>query len=356
MGRHKLRFTDLEVKRSRVRHFLFLFLFTISIALPAVCEEKQEFELKHADSLEAFKEHINVLGNIILNFNNSIIEANKGEIKTNEKGEPQKATFYENAILKLNDRSLKADQITVSITDKTIYASGNTVSKLKDKEGSFITITSDYQELEWSGESAKAKGNLKTVYNDTNVNSDEVLILYKENKPNEAIFYGVNNLANIEQPNNITNAKSITFNLKSKDIHASGEVTTTIWPDDAKQRTEQDPILLETEELYIDNNSGKITAISNIKENKEKVKLTYQETKGESIKALLIKNEESKKPEKIIFLGSATVSQPDKQLTSEEVIFNFQDKKLTNNTITNISPKTVIYKNRDQKSEVKDQN
>lgn len=308
--------------------------------MPSLCEEDQRFELKHADSLEASKEYINVSGDIVINYNNSTIEATKGKIETNEKGEPTSATFYNGATLKLNDRSLNADQITVSITNKTIYASGNTVSKLKDKEGNFITITSDYQELEWGGENAKAKGNLKTVYNDTTVNSDEALILYKDNKPNEAIFYGINNLATIEQPNNITNAKSITFNLKYKDIHASGEVTTTIWPDDAKQRTEQDPVLLKTEELYIDNESGKITAI----DNKEKIKLTYQETQGKSIKALLIKNKESKKPEKIIFLGSAEVSQPDKQLTSEEVIFNFQDKKLISNTITNIRPKTVIYK------------
>lgn len=323
-------------------NFVFVLCICISFtSLPSYCMEKDKFELKHADTFEASEDKMTISGNLVIQYNDSLIEAPKGIIKNNTESQPSEAIFQGGVRLKDKDKTLDAKDITISLQSKAIYAYGNVVSKVKDKDGNLITISSDYQELHWDGTNSNAKGEVKTTYKDTTVKANEALFIYKEKKPEEAIFYGINDLASVSQPNNLTSAKSITFYLKNQNIHASGNVSTTIWPDDNKPNSEEDPVVLKTEELYIENEEGKVTAINH----NDKVKLTYNETKGESTKVLLIR-EKSKKPDKIIFIGNAVVSQPDKELISEEVVFNFKDKKLTSNTKTNIRPKTVIYKNK----------
>ena len=327
-----------------MRSYLLKFTLIISV-LNIICWDvlAEDFQIKHADSLEADKEQIFIKGNVLINYKDAILEAPLGSIESDSNGEPSKAIFTGRAKLKLKDRKIEADKITISINNKTIYAEGNTISQLKDKKNNFIIINSDFQELYWNGEDANAMGNMKTSYIDTMVNSDEAKIIYKNKKPNQAVFYSNNNeSANLVQPTNITSAKEFIFDINTRDFEAIGNVISTIWPDKTKPAAEQDPILLNTDNLFIDNASGIITAKS---KHNNKVKLSYQETKGESLETYLHRNKATGKPEKIIFKGNANVTQNDKELSSEEVIFNFADKKLTSNTQTNIRPKTVIFKN-----------
>lgn len=314
-----------------------LLVFMFYFPLLGSCEE---FEIKHADSLEAESEEINVQGNILIKYKDALIEAPDGKINTNKNGKASSALFYNRARLKLKDRKIEADKITVSVQEETIIAEGNVTSELKDKENNLITISSDYQELHWNGENAISRGNVKTFYKDAKITSDEGKIIYKNKRPYQAVFNGRENLASLEQQNHETFAKEFYFDIASGNTSAFNEVKSTIWSYKSVERDKQNPILLTTDELHIEQKSGKITAkgISN------KVKISYEDTKGESNEALLLKDERNQKPEKIIFTGSANVTQPDKELSSEEVVFNFNDKKLTSNTITNIRPKTLIFK------------
>ena len=320
-----------------------LFL-TLLILLPLSVlggtEAQEEFEIKHADSLEADEAQINVQGNILIKYKDALIEAPDGKINTNQEGKADNALFYNRAKIKLKDRKIEADKITVSIQDETIYAEGNTSSELKDKNNNLITITSDYQELHWNGENANATGNIKTIYQDTKVTSDEAKIIYKNKKPYQAVFTGNTKPAYMEQKNHKTFGKEFIFDINTNDIYAKREVTSTIWPYKTKPKSEQNPISLITDELFIDHKTGEVTA----KGKTNRVKITYEDTKGESNEALLLRDNKNTKPEKIIFKGNANVSQADKELSSEEVVFNFSDKKLISNTITNIRPKTLIFK------------
>lgn len=298
------------------------------------------FEIKHADSLQADKEEIILEGNIIINYKDAAITAPKGTVKTDENGKPNKAIFSGRAKLKLKDRDLEADKLTISLNDKIIYLEGNTHSELKDKKNNSIIITSDYQELNWSGEDAHAEGNLKAKYKDTEVSSDKAKIIYKNKKPEEAIFYGSSKQSLLIQPTSKTFADEFIFSINTEDVKALGNIKSTIWPDKTKLQNEQDPVVLNADDLFIDQNTGTITAKGNL----NKVIINYQDTHGESNKALLFREKETRKPEKIIFAGGANVTQIDKQLSSEEVLFNFKDKKLTSNTKTSIRPKTLIFK------------
>lgn len=298
------------------------------------------FEIKHADTLLADKNEITIDGNVVINYKDAVIEAPGGKIETDDEGQPQKAIFSGRTKLKLKDRRIEGDKITISLKEKIIYAEGNTISELKDKKNTPIIISSDYQKLSWSGEGAEAEGNIKTIYQDTEVTSEKAKIIYKSKKPNQAIFFSSHEQALLKQTNNKTYANEFVFDINTENIKATGEVKSTIWPDETKPPNKQDPVLLNTEDLSIDQDTGTITA----KSDKKKVKLIYQDTRGESSKALLLRNKEDKKPEKIIFSGNANVTQTDKQISSEEVVFNFFDKKLTSNTKTNIRPKTLIFK------------
>lgn len=324
--------------------FLKLFVILFIFFLLPKASLAQEFEIKHADSLEADPNEIFIKGNILVNYKGAVINAEEGKIETNNKGKPNKATFFKRAKIKLKDRKIEADNLTILIEDKVIYAEGNTLSELNDKENKSLIITADYQELLWSGEDAKARGNIKAKHEDTKVTSDEVKIIYKNKKPIQAIFFGASQDSSLEQPTNTTYAKELIFDINTSNVKAIGNVKSKIWPDEKKSKSEQDAVTINAEELLIDNDSGVVTAKSN--SNSEKVKLTYQETKGESIKGILLRGNKNKKPEKIIFKGKANVSQPDKELSSEEVIFNFKDKKLTSNAKENVRPKTLIFKNK----------
>ena len=309
----------------------------------AINSHAEEFEIKHADSLEADQKEINIKGNVLINYKGAVIEAPQGKVETNDDGQAEKATFFGRAKLKLNDRKLEADNIIISIDKQLINAEGNTISELKDKKNNKLTIQADSQELLWSGENATASGNIKTIYQDTKVLSDKVTVIYKNKRPNEAVFLGSSKQSNLEQPTNITFAKEISFDLDTHNVLAKGNVKSTIWPDEKTPREKQDAVFLSSEELYIDNNTGITTA----KGLNKKTDITYQETRGESNEAYLLKKEQ--KPEKIIFKGKANVSQADKELSSEEVIFSFKDKKLTSNTTLKTRPKTLILKTTENK-------
>ena len=304
--------------------------------LPAFADK---FELKHADTLHSNDNQIIVKGKIIVHYNNAVIEASEGVIENStDNNSPEKAFFTGNVKLISNDKKITADKITFLIKDRTIHAEGNVISELKDKKNTLINISSDSQKLSWDGKDAIATGNIKTKYQDINVNSDEAVIHYKDKKPEEAVFTG--NPAILNEPNSITKAKNITFQLATHDVHAASNVESLIWPDDTKPKDEQEPVTLLTEELLIQDNANVITA----KGAGEKVRINYETTKGESIIAFLLKDKTSGKPEKIIFQGNAEVSQEDKTLISEEIVFNFKDKKLISNTKTNTRPRTLIFR------------
>ena len=127
------------------KYSLVLLIVLFSFITVEASATTEEFEIKHADSLEADEAEINIQGNISIKYKDAIIEAPNGKINTDQEGKPNKAIFCNHAKIKLKDRKIEADKITVSIQEETIYAEGKTSSELKDKSNNIITITADYQ-------------------------------------------------------------------------------------------------------------------------------------------------------------------------------------------------------------------
>ena len=320
---------------SRVFQFILIFILTVQTAQAA-----NKFEIKHADSLEVDDNKIRIEGNVIIQYKESNVEAKTAQVETDSEGQPQKAVFFNNAKIKLKDRTLFADKLTLDLNEKIIYAEGNTKSELQDKKNIPIVIYSDFQEVSWIGEGAYAEGNIKSTYQETKVSSDKAKIIYKNKKPYQAIFYSTSKKSELIQPTSRTISDEFIFDVNNQNIQAVGNVQSTIWPAKNKPTDKQNPVMFTAEELFIDHDSGIVTAESN----KNKVNVIYEDTNGDSNKAVLLRDKESGKPQKIIFTGSANVTQLDKKLSSEEVVLNFNDKKLTSNTKTNIRPKTIIFK------------
>ena len=323
-----------------ITHCFHVLITTILLFVFCSSSQAEEFEIKHADSLEADKNQISVTGNIIINYKDAVIEAPLGKIQTDNDGKLEKASFFGRAKIHLKDRSIEADKITILMPNKKILAEGKTLSELKDKKNNLIMIASDYQQLLWNGEDANAKGNLLATFQDTKITAEQAQIIYKNKKPYQAVFYGGSEPANLEQPTNKTSANEIIFDINTQNIQAFGDVKTAAWPDQTRSKDKQDLVLVSTENLLVDQDTGTITAKADVKT----VKVSYQDTNGESQEAFLIKSNKDGKPEKIVFKGNANVSQPDKQISSEEVVFSFKDKKLTSNTKINKRPKTLIFK------------
>lgn len=314
------------------------------VLLTSLISYANEIEIQHADLLELEKKEIKVKGKVKIKYKDITIEAPEGVLKKETNENYESAAFIGRAKLNSNDRFLEADKIIIMLNKNLIIAEGNTISKLKDKDNNLIKINCDYQELYWDGKDASARGNLVVFYKDTKINSDKAKVVFKNNKPTQAIFNSEKMNVKVEQTTNSTTAMEFILDISTHDLWAFGDVKSTIWPNTMIERTRQDPIYLTTDDLYIDNSTGRVIA----KGRGKQVLITYQETKGESDEAILLRKENTGKPEKITFTGNANVNQIDKQISSHEVVFNFDDKKLTSNTIVNKRPKTIIFKNEKQ--------
>ncbi len=321
-----------------IKKIFFLLLLLNSLLIPVKAEQ---FEIKHADNLEADKEKITINGNILIKYKDASIEAPNGIVETNSEGKPDKATFTGRVKISLKDRKLEADTVDVILSEEVMRANGNVISELKDKKGIPITIASDFQELYWSGQDANANGNLRTTYMDTVISSDSAVIIYKDKKPYQAIFNGKERRANLEDPNSITSAKQFVFEISSQNLKAVGNVKSVIWPEKDKSRDQQKPMYLDADELYVDQITNTITANGSID---NQIMLDYETTKGESNEGVLLRDKNTGKPKKLIFKGNANVAQEDKKLSSEEIVLNIETKKLISNTKDNKRPKTTFFK------------
>jgi len=320
--------------------FLSFFLILYFLATP-LSGYAEEFEIKHADNLEADKQQISIKGNILIKYKDALIEAPEGKVETDEDGKPTTAIFTGRAKIKLKDRKIEADKIKIVLTDQSIKAEGNVISELKDKKSNPITIASDSQDLYWNGEDANANGNIRTTYGDTIISSDTAKVVYKNKKPYQAFFTGEKRKANLEQPNNLISAKQFIFDINTQDIKAESDVKGIIWPHKEKTKEEQQPINITSDELFINQADSTITAKS---APPRLINLSYEGTIGRSNEGVLLREKSTGKPKKLIFKGNADVKQEDKQLTSEEIVFNIEEKKLFSNTKDNTRPKTTFFK------------
>ena len=273
---------------------ILLFSFIVLTVLSISSQEaySQDFEIKHADSLEASENEILISGGILVTYETAVIMAEKAVIFSDADGKAEKAIFLGTSKIELNDRNIQADKITVYLNTKLISAEGNTTSKLINKDKTEILIKADYQELNWEGENTKAAGNIKTNYQDTEVLSDKAEIIYKGTKPDKAIFYSTNKSATLSQKNHLTRANAFTFDIATKDVTADENVESIIWPYTSQAKEQQNKISVTTDNLYLNHLSEEATA----KSHKNKVKLTYEDTYGESNEAVLVRNKINKKP------------------------------------------------------------
>jgi lipopolysaccharide export system protein LptA len=227
----------------------------------------------------------------------------------------------------------------------------------KDEPPTKIITDSDYQEYAKQDGKFDATGHVHVVHEDINVHSDKVSLVYGlDGKPETALFTG-----NVDatQKTNHTYADMMTYYLNTKRLQATGNVRSKVIqkkpPDEkdkkdaadkkvvgakpagtaggaqaaqpttgsqtAKKNPDDDTILVVSDAQDYTRDSGRMLADGN-------VHVYYQDTVGLGPKAVLIKNEETGKPEKVIFIGRSQISQTGKRWIADKITFTVANKKV----------------------------
>jgi len=242
-------------------------------------------------------------------------------------------------------------------------ASKTTASKKpgdKDTPPEKIITDSDFQEYAKQDGKFDAFGHVHVIHSDISVFADKVALVYGlDGKPETALFTG-----NVDatQKTNHTFSDKMTYYLQTKRLQATGNVrskviqkkppentgkkdgsapstpkvvgakptgtaggaqaaTPATGSQTANKKPDDDTILVVSDSQDYGRDSGRMLADGN-------VHLYYQDTSAVGPKAILVKNAEDGKVDKVIFLGRSQISQAGKRWIADHITFTPATKKV----------------------------
>jgi lipopolysaccharide export system protein LptA len=255
-----------------------------------------------------------------------------------------------------------ADGTAPATTGTSATSTGTAAKKPTDKDSppEKIITDSDYQEYAKQDGKFDAFGHVHVIHEDISVRADKVSLVYGlDGKPETALFTG--NVDAVQKTNH-TYSDMMTYYLQTKRLQATGNVRSKVIqkkpPDDkdkkngatdkdkkvvgakpagtaggaqaaqtatgsqtANKNQDDDTILVVSDAQDYTRDSGRMMADGN-------VHVYYQDTVGIGPKAILLKNEETGKAEKVIFIGRSQISQTGKRWIADRITFTVANKKV----------------------------
>jgi lipopolysaccharide export system protein LptA len=247
-------------------------------------------------------------GNVKVKFEDVSIKSPKAFLKAGNDGKPQAATFIQGAeAVKISGDSqsnIKASIIKVSILENKIKAEGKANSQLMQNKQVLATIKSNYQELDLSKNIITATGNVNIDYKDITTNSDSARIEINQNgKPKLINLVGS---AKVVQGKNIVNATNLLFNPESNELVASGNVHSKTVLDDMTQ------VSVKSSYQQLDQNTNTLITSG-------QVVVVYQNYIASGPKASFLPGKDSKKPNKIVFMGRSKIQEGDRIIEADKL-------------------------------------
>lgn len=268
---------------------------------------KQNFNTK--DNMTHFEGNVKVISNDLT------VKGPKAVMKIGTTNKPEYAVFYNNPVAtKVTETSkgmLKANIMKLSLLDNIVKAEGNAQSFITESTSPTIYMKSDTQELDMSSNIITAKGNVEIKYNDLNTKSATAKIyVNKSGKPQEVHLLGS---AKVIQGKNIIDADNFVYNPVNEEITASGNTHTVSLLDDLTQ------VFIWSNNQQYHKSTGALMASGN-------VKIEYKEYIAFGPKATFVKEGNSSKPNKIIFLGRSKIREGTREVEANKIEITLNPK------------------------------
>lgn len=214
---------NIKLKHSLIVALLFLSaVFTQVAKASTVTIEAEKQDFKVETNTASF------IGNVRVKYENIKIFSPLASLISNDKGEPDRAVFSNGASAQMTqpdaNGDLTADQITLFLASNELLAQGNTFTKITRKSPGVITVKADEQKFNNKTREVDAKGNIVIHYKDSVISGSQAkLINSSQGKPLKASISGG---AKFTQGNSTVRAGSISVDLNTSDVTASGGVNT----------------------------------------------------------------------------------------------------------------------------------
>jgi len=330
-----------------------------------------------ANEQEFAGEQVIARGNVRVKYKDSIILAPAATLTRDPaSGQPQRAVFTGHPRLTQGTNAIDAETLVFEVQTQRVIAEGNAHSEVAGhtatgdsggsgkpgdtsapaadgkagSPGEKIITDSDRQEYDKASDKFEATGHVRVKHGDIRVVSDKLQIVYGVNKkPETAIFTG--NVTANQGPNS-TSADTITYNLATRRLQASGHVKSKViqkaeavkrsgivlssnprpqgvrsyGPDAAlaaevsAQDGPDEEIIITSDSQDYSQESGKLAAEGN-------VKVLYQDTTGSGPKVVLLRNAEGK-ADRVHFIGRSQVSQPGRRWIADRITVTVADRKV----------------------------
>lgn len=234
---------------------------------------------------------------------------------TPEGNKIDKATFFDKVHAvkddKVNQHTIDADIMTMSLLNKKIKAEGNTISTFSEKRVPTVVLTANSQEYDINKSLMKATGNVIIHYQDVVATSNEAdLKIDKNNKLEKFKLIGN---AVVTQKDSVLTAEQVIYNPKSNEIVAIGNTHSHAVSDDGAKFD-----LFAHLQQY-DKFSKSLLASG-------AVKITYQNYIGQGPKAAFLTNKQNGKINQIIFYGRSKVQEEGKIVEANKITMTLKPK------------------------------
>ena len=299
---------------------LYLYILIVAISLLSVINsysqastitieaDKQSFQIK--DNTALFD------GNVRVSYDNIKISSPKAILSSNTKGEPDKAIFSEGVLAYRNDKSsndsLNADSITLLIASNNLIAEGKTISHFKKNTPDAITIKAQRQEFNSKTNEVSASGGVVINLKDMVLSGGTANLITNGGKPYKATF---SNSARVTKGDSTITAGTISIELNSNDIVASGGVSTIT------NLKGTGRVSIRSNTQTYDKNTNTIVGSGN-------VNMEYQDYKASGSKATLYLTPDNSL-QKIIFTGRSQIKDALRKVSADKIVVSINPKNFT---------------------------
>jgi len=286
---------------------LFLCVNTVFAKTLTVESSKQEYD----DT----KKLITLEKNVVVKIDDVTVRSPKAFLTINADGKPDVATFTDGAhaiqVTKNSTSETKANILKLSLISKEVEAEGNVRSKMEKLGKPTITIKSDYQSFNTNTNLMHAKNNVVMTYGDIKTTSDLANIWLLESGGLK--FLKIIGNATVTQDQIFIKGNEVALDALTEIITADGSAYTKVKIDD---RTN-----VEIWAMHQQYNNKTNTAMAS-----GDGEIHYDSYIARGPKAVMLANEKTRKPNKIIFPARSRINDGGKSIVADKIVITMNPK------------------------------
>lgn len=323
-------------------------LITVLSVTAAFAFDISKVKIISAEKLDYKDGNSTLIGNVEVQLAEYHIKAPKVFIDSDDSGRPIKARFIENVNLKSEQIEIQSPTMEIDLTSALLkcFSSETEIIKtiITDKDKHEAVVLAWYQEFNYqtgfaSAHSQKIRAPNKNkileqvifLYDDLQVESNEIEMQVKDSKVDYAVFLGDAVAMDLNQR---TEAQEIYF-FPSKNLLKAERDVKVVYAD------AQSPAYIFADTLVYEEDKNILSAFSHVNDANAKIYRGNAYGKGRQI---VLNLDDKKKPDNAILTGMAYSQIDDKGIGGHELLFDIKNQSIK--TLVG-RPKTLLFSKKD---------